>query len=114
MNSIKLRAWHKESKEFVYFDFNKAINDQYIARNIVQLLANKHPDGKDLLTQSTGLTDNDKNDIYYGDVYRVYGYGDLVIKNIHDVMTVIEAMGEGDLGDKLGDIYNNPELEGEE
>lgn len=63
---------------------------------------------------STGLTDNDKNDIYYGDVYRVYGYGDLVIKNIHDVMTVIDAMGEGDLGDKLGDIYNNPELKDEE
>ena len=74
MSNVKLRAWHKESKEFVYFDFNKAINDRYIAQNIIQLLANKHPDGKDLLTQSTGLTDNDKNDIYYGDVYRVYGY----------------------------------------
>lgn len=110
MNSIKLRAWHRESKEFVYFDFNKAINDQYIARNIVQLLANKHPDGKDLLTQSTGLTDNSNNDIHYGDIYRVYGYGDLAIKSIHDVMTLMEAICESDLGDKLGDIYNNPEL----
>ena len=110
MSNVKLRAWHKESKEFVYFDFNKAINDRYIAQNIIQLLANKHPDGKDLLTQSTGLADNDKNDIYYGDAYHVAGYGTLVIESIHDVMTLMEAKAESDLGDKLGDIYNNPEL----
>tara|TARA_R110002126_G_scaffold47147_2_gene132126 strand:+ start:594 stop:944 length:351 start_codon:yes stop_codon:yes gene_type:complete len=63
---------------------------------------------------ATGLTDNDKNEIYYGDVYHVDGYGTLVINSIHDVMTLMEAKAESDLGDKLGDIYNNPELAGEE
>lgn len=62
------------------------------------------------LMLATGLTDNDENDIYYGDAYYVTGHGTLVIESIHDVMTLMEAMGESDLGDKLGDIYNNPEL----
>ena len=63
---------------------------------------------------STGLTDNDKNEIYYGDVYHVAGYGTLVINSINDIVTLMEAKAESDLGDKLGDIYNNPELAGEE
>lgn len=59
---------------------------------------------------STGLTDNDKNDIYYGDVYYVAGRGAKAVIDIYDVAMLIEAKLENDLGDKLGDIYNNPEL----
>ena len=113
MNNIKFRFWDTISNRF-------ESSDNYVIDSAGVVFSTNDPDfalwheENIIAVASTGLTDNNKNDIYYGDIYRVYGYGDLVIKNIHDVMTVIEAMGEGDLGDKLGDIYNNPELAGVE
>ena len=109
MNNIKFRFWDTISNRF-------ESSDNYVIDSAGVVFSTNDPDfalwheENIIAVASTGLTDNNKNDIYYGDAYRVYGYGDLAIKNIHDVMTIIEAMGEGDLGDKLGDIYNNPEL----
>ena len=109
MNNIKFRFWDAISNRF-------ELPDNYVVDNAGVVFSVNDPDfalwheENIIAVASTGLTDNDKNDIYYGDVYRVCGYGTLVVYDIHDVVMLACAMGESDLGDKLGDIYNNPEL----
>lgn len=106
---IKLRAWVPESKSMHYFDLGLASTDQFVARHICMLLADEHPNGKGLMMQTTGLTDKLGSDIWYGDVYYVAGYGILHVKNIGDIPTLIDAIAEKDLGDCLGNVFENPE-----
>lgn len=109
MNSIKFKFWNTISNKF-------ESSDNYVIDSAGVVFGTDDPDfalwreENVIAIASTGLTDNDKNDIYYGDVYHVYGYGTLVIESLNEVMTLTEAKAESDLGEKLGDIYNNPEL----
>ena len=52
MLDYKFRAWHKASKEMVYFDMNKVKNDQYQAGYMASLMAG---DYGDVLMLYTGL-----------------------------------------------------------
>ena len=68
MREIKFRAWHPSSSDMIYFDNEKAANDQYIAHSLLLLMANQHPQGKDLLMQFAGLTDKNGVEVFEGDV----------------------------------------------
>lgn len=65
---IKFRAFEPDSKEMVHFDNSLAARDMYQAKHLMQLMANEHPKGKDLLMQYVGMADTDGADIYEGDI----------------------------------------------
>lgn len=69
MREIKFRAYGPTGMTF--FDNEQAAQDQYIAQHLMLLMANNHPQGKDLLMQYTGLQDKDGVEIYEGDIVRV-------------------------------------------
>lgn len=65
MREIKLRAWHKKNKKFVYFDPEVMKKDRYAADHFFTLMQGNHPDG--VLEQFTGLYDCNEKPIYEGD-----------------------------------------------
>lgn len=70
--------------------------------------------GQDLtIIPSTGLTNTKDEPIWYGDIYWLAGYGSLVVEELHDVMQVMEAKWENDLGTYLGNKYENPDIYGQ-
>tara|TARA_R110000772_G_C13310322_1_gene440474 strand:+ start:49042 stop:49383 length:342 start_codon:yes stop_codon:yes gene_type:complete len=106
---IQLRAWNPKSKKMHYFDLGQSFHDGFVARHICLLLADEHPNGKGLMMQATGLTDNMGSDIWYGDVYYVAGYGAFCVDGVRDIPALIKAIDKNHLGDCLGDVFNSPE-----
>lgn len=60
--------------------------------------------------QYTGLKDSSRVEIYFDDVVPIAGYGDLHVKDVYDIPTLIDAIAEGDMGAIKGNIHENPEL----
>lgn len=96
MREFKFRAWSPESNEMHNFDMEKASNDQYIAGHVCALLANKHPNGKDLMMQFTGLTDKSGVDIYDGDIINICFTSDSGVF-VHDGVYVVSSSAIGGL-----------------
>lgn len=64
------------------------------------------------LTQYTGIVVPSSGDkIFYGDVVRVAGYGSLLVEDIGDIGTLLDALPEGDVEDVVGNVFDNPNIE---
>lgn len=121
MREIKFRAYGPTGMTF--FDNEQVAKDQYIAQHLMLLMANNHPQGKDLLMQYTGLQDKNGVEIYEGDIvadhvgtgqvkytehkcaFRVC-YGDGKAKWFVDYT----LKGERSSIEVIGNIHENPEL----
>lgn len=72
------RAWHDESKQYVYFDYKKMAEDQFQSQIFMDLAS------QDRLEMSTDLHDENKRDLYIGDFVElaidVFGFGSFVTK----------------------------------
>ncbi len=63
---------------------------------------------KGTLMQSTGLCDKNGKEIFEGDVVHIAGYGDCLMG--FPFIELYEAKAENDIGEIIGNIYENPEL----
>ena len=64
----------------------------------------------DTVGQFTGLQDASGVDIYEGDIVYIAGYGALCVSGIGDLVILIDALAENDIGGIIGNIHQNPEL----
>jgi hypothetical protein len=62
------------------------------------------------LSQFTGLKAPCGREIWFGDFYYNAGYGNLHINTMADIVTLMEGLAENDIGDYLGNQYENNEL----
>jgi hypothetical protein len=104
MKNVNLKFWNSASREFV-------VSSEYLIDCDGDVFCRDgsyiYPSSSIIPVESTGVTDNEGGIIYYGDTYHIYGYGVLAVKELHDLILLVESKCEGNLGDKLGSIYGN-------
>lgn len=113
---IKFRAWDETTNEMLY-----ELGDLHVMYEDVLSIGynagKEHPtvghgDWVDLvLLQCTGLkSQNDQaEELYEGDVVYLAGYGLYTCE--FPFTGLYEALHNGDIGNKMGDIYTDPELQ---
>lgn len=67
------RAWHDESKEYVYFDYKKMAKDQFQSQIFMDLAS------QDRLEISTRLFDKDNKELFSNDYISIAGHKNLLI-----------------------------------
>jgi hypothetical protein len=63
-----------------------------------------------IIEQFTGLQDSKGVDIYFYDVVYIAGYGNLLISSLGDLVILVDALSENDIGEILGSINENENL----
>ncbi len=104
MRKIKFRQWDKRNKRFHHFGFS--LDDYFMFTSPVNPCRENYP-----VSQYTGLKDLKGVEIYEGDVVYICGCGKTLIE--FPFLDVYEAGFEDDIGEIVGNIYENPELLGE-
>jgi uncharacterized phage protein (TIGR01671 family) len=123
MSALKFRAWEEQRKKFHYF--SGIFNSQPYIEHSIFAQYESSPEYPLLVTeQFTGLTDNNDQDIYKGDICRAWWYhvsesyggsgqwiGEITISP-NKGMVLINAicMDWITIIEVIGNIHENPEL----
>jgi uncharacterized phage protein (TIGR01671 family) len=105
MRTIKFRAWYPDIKEMIY-DFVGIANQSIASADIIT--TDKLAQYLLPVMQFTGLTDKNGKEIYEGDVVYLSGYGNYQVE--FPFIQLYEAGWENDIGEVIGNIYENPDL----
>ena len=103
MREIKLRAWDLEDK---YWVEDWVVSSYGCILDLLKELFRGHKDY--ILMQFTGLLDKNGVEIYEGDVVYLAGYGNYVVE--WPFIQLFQSSWEKDVGQIIGNIYENPEL----
>lgn len=109
----KFRAWDSRNNEMVFSDETPCfyINTQGVL--FMYGIPKKEGGGyhKSYDVDSfTGLTDKNGVDIYFDDMVIIYGHGCLHIEELGDLVILVDAAAENDIGEIIGNIHQSPEL----
>jgi hypothetical protein len=112
MSYIKVKAWNKDLNKFFYVSNSFSISLHDTGNTVIMWSSDGIVDEfpADEVIQSTCLTAPCGREIWFGDFYYNAGYGNLHINTMADIVTLIEGLAENDIGDYLGNQYQNPEL----
>ena len=102
MRELKFRAWNGEKMRGIEKnDFFSIRSDGMVSMNLPSQYEPK-------LMQYTGLKDSHGVDIYEADVVCIAGYGEYIVE--FPFIELYDAAPENDIGNIIGNIYENPEL----
>jgi predicted RNase H-like nuclease (RuvC/YqgF family) len=106
MKEIEFRAFIKKTKIMLNVE---DLNFQY--DSIIACNHHTYDLRECEIMQFTGIRDRNNVKIFEGDVVYIAGTGNYVVKDIReDFDFLINAVVEKDMGEIVGDIYQNPEL----
>ena len=115
MNTNKFRAWDTRNEEFVYSEREDCF---YINTKGVLFMYTipKSESGLETIYHKsydvdpfTGFQDSNGVDIYFNDYITIYGYGVLEIEDLGDLVILVDACAENDIGEIVGNAYENKE-----
>ena len=109
---IKFRAWNTQENKMLFrklFDMNWYETDKNDASGSHCWGAISGGQSRFLeVMQYTGLKDKNGKDVYEGDFVYLAGYGNY--QAVFPFIELYEAESEKDIGEIIGNIYENPEL----
>lgn len=104
MKELKFRWWNTYDCKMVDFNF-----DDIYGGKIEFGALNFHLDSA-FVMEFTGLQDSKGIDIYFGYVVYIAGYGNLHVESLGDLVILVDALAENDIGEILGNVHESPEL----
>ena len=108
---IEFRAWDYDNNKMIFWTLNDLLvrfgNPEY------QFNVEDRPSFLFDWMQYTGLKDKNGKKIFEGDVIYICGLGNYQVEDIRaDYDTLLNARIENDMGEIVGNIYENPKLSG--